>query len=44
MMSRWGVGAATPFELIGQIRCPVYGFFGNLDVNPSPGDVDRFDR
>lgn len=43
MMSRWGEGASTPFELIGQIRCPVYGFFGNLDKNPSMEDVDRFE-
>jgi carboxymethylenebutenolidase len=43
MTSHWGAGAPTPFELIGQIRCPVYGFFGNLDTNPSPGDVDRFE-
>jgi carboxymethylenebutenolidase len=43
MMSHWGEGAPTPFELISQIRCPVYGFFGNLDSNPSPADVDSFE-
>jgi carboxymethylenebutenolidase len=43
MMTRWGEGAPAPFELIGNIRCPVYGFFGNLDTNPSPADVDRFE-
>jgi carboxymethylenebutenolidase len=43
MMSHWGEGAPTPFELIGQIQCPVYGFFGNLDSNPSPADVGRFE-
>jgi carboxymethylenebutenolidase len=43
MMNHWGEGAPTPFELISQIRCPVYGFFGNLDSNPSPADVDRFE-
>jgi carboxymethylenebutenolidase len=43
MMRHWGEGAPTPFELISQIRCPVYGFFGNLDRNPSPADVDRFE-
>jgi len=43
MTSHWGEGASTPFELIGQIRCPVYGFFGNLDTNPLPADVDRFE-
>jgi carboxymethylenebutenolidase len=43
MMSHWGEGTPTPFELIGQIRCPVYGFFGDLDKNPSPADVDCFE-
>jgi carboxymethylenebutenolidase len=43
MMTHWGEGAPTPFELIGNIRCPVYGFFGNLDTNPSPADVDRIE-
>lgn len=43
MMTHWGEGAPTPFELIGHIRCPVYGFFGNLDTNPSPADADRFE-
>src|SRR5262249_58182231 len=33
----------TPLELIGQIQCPVYGFFGDLDTNPSPADVDHFE-
>jgi carboxymethylenebutenolidase len=43
MMSPWGEGTPTPFELIKNIRCPVYGFFGDLDTNPSPADVDRFE-
>jgi carboxymethylenebutenolidase len=43
MMSHWGEGVSTPFELIGQIRCPVFGFFGDLDKNPSPADVDCFE-
>lgn len=43
MMTRWGEGMPTPFEMIGKIRCPVYGFFGDLDPNPSPADVDRFE-
>ena len=33
----------TPFDLIGNIKCPVYGFFGNLDKNPSPDDADKFE-
>ncbi len=44
MFTHWGEGTPTPFELIGSIRCPVYGFFGDLDPNPSPTDVDRFER
>lgn len=43
MFTHWGEGAPTPFELIGKIRCPVYGFFGDLDTNPSPADADRFE-
>lgn len=43
MMTHWGESAPTPFELIGNIQCPVYGFFGDLDRNPSPADVDRFE-
>jgi carboxymethylenebutenolidase len=43
MMSHWGEATPTPFELIKNIRCPVYGFFGDLDTNPSPADVDRFE-
>jgi carboxymethylenebutenolidase len=43
MMSHWGEGSPTPFELIKNIRCPVYGFFGDLDTNPAPADVDRFE-
>ena len=43
MMSHWGEGSPTPFELIKNIRCPVYGFFGDLDTNPSRADVDRFE-
>jgi carboxymethylenebutenolidase len=43
MFTHWGEGAPTPFAQIGNIRCPVYGFFGNLDTNPSPADVDRIE-
>lgn len=31
-----------PIELAHQIRCPVVGFFGNDDSNPSPEDVDDY--
>lgn len=32
-----------PFERLKDIRCPVVGFFGNEDTNPSRADVDRID-
>lgn len=38
----WGEGPA-PAEGLGNIRCPVIGFYGNLDKNPSPEDVDKID-
>jgi carboxymethylenebutenolidase len=33
----------TPFERTKDIACPVIGFFGNEDTNPSPADVDAID-
>ena len=33
----------SPFERLGDIACPVMGFFGKEDTNPSPDDVDKFD-
>src|SRR4051812_12477973 len=33
----------TPFERFDRIRCPVQGFFGKQDKNPSPADVAKFD-
>jgi carboxymethylenebutenolidase len=38
----WGDGPA-PFDLTPSIACPVVGFFGDDDTNPSPADVDRLD-
>jgi len=38
----WGGGPA-PFESLKNIRCPVIGFFGNEDKNPSPEDVNAID-
>ena len=35
-------GGPAPIELAGSIRCPVVGFFGNDDQNPSPTDVDDY--
>jgi carboxymethylenebutenolidase len=42
IMKPWGEGPA-PFDLTGAIACPVIGFFGLEDANPSPADVDRID-
>jgi carboxymethylenebutenolidase len=40
MMQPRGDGPA-PIDLLQNIPCPVIGFFGNDDQNPSPADVDR---
>ena len=37
----WGDGHPAPIERTGNIACPVIGFFGNEDENPSPEDVAR---
>lgn len=42
MFTAWGNGP-TAFERLKGLRCPVMGFFGNDDKNPSPADVDRFE-
>ena len=38
----WGEGT-PPFERLGEIGCPVLGFFGGRDSNPSPEDRDAID-
>jgi carboxymethylenebutenolidase len=38
----WGE-SRPPIELLGAIACPVAGFFGNDDDNPSPEDADRIE-
>jgi len=40
IMKAWGNGP-TPFDLTPYIHCPIAGFFGAEDANPSPEDVDR---
>lgn len=42
MMKGWGRDV-SPFDLLSEIRCPVIGFFGAKDKNPSPADVDRME-
>jgi carboxymethylenebutenolidase len=36
-----GEGMPAPFELASNIHCPIIGFFGNDDHNPSPAMVAR---
>lgn len=38
-----GPGTPPAIDLAPGIRCPVIGFFGNEDTNPSPADVDDYD-
>ncbi len=33
----------TPFERLPSTHCPVLGFFGEEDANPSPEDMKRLD-
>lgn len=40
IMKAWGNGP-TPFDLTPYVHCPIVGFFGAEDANPSPEDVDR---
>jgi len=39
-----GAGLPAPFGLTSNIHCPVIGFFGNDDHNPSPEMVGRLSR
>ena len=44
IMKPWEEGPApSPFDLTAQIACPVVGFFGADDTNPSPDDVKKID-
>jgi carboxymethylenebutenolidase len=38
-----GKNSPPAIERAADIRCPVMGFFGNEDTNPSPADVDAYD-
>ncbi|HUM14309.1 MAG TPA: dienelactone hydrolase family protein [Candidatus Nitrosotalea sp.] len=40
IMKAWGNGP-TPFDLTPYVHCPIVGFFGNEDTNPSPEDVNK---
>jgi len=43
MFGGWGEGMPTAFDRLKDIRCPVIGFYGNDDGNPSPEQVDQID-
>lgn len=40
IMVPWG-GTTAPFDLTANIHCPIVGYFGNDDGNPSPDDVAK---
>jgi carboxymethylenebutenolidase len=40
MLVSWNE-SVKPVDLVRDIACPVIGFFGNLDTNPAPAEVDR---
>ena len=40
----WGNEGTPPSDFLGNIKCPVIGFFGDLDTNPSPEDVTKIDQ
>jgi len=41
VMLSWGQEPVTPFDMIKNIRCPVIGFSGGKDVNPSPENMRK---
>ena len=43
IMVPWGAADKTPFDLTGGIKCPVLFHFGEIDENPSQGDMAKFD-
>ncbi len=44
VMKAWGREAPAVIDMVGDIKCPVIGLFGNDDGNPAPADVDRLDE
>ncbi len=42
ILKQWG-SLPTPFDRTKDIKCPVIGFFGMEDANPSPDDVNKID-
>lgn len=42
ILKQWG-SLPSPYDRTRDIGCPVIGFFGNEDTNPSPDDVNKID-
>ena len=42
VLKQWG-SLPSPFDRTQDINCPVIGFYGNEDTNPSPDDVNKID-
>jgi carboxymethylenebutenolidase len=43
LTSSWGDEGGSPMDLTADVNCPVIGFFGNDDQNPSPEVVAQLD-
>ena len=39
----WGEGEPDPLSLTANLDCALAGFFGDLDANPTPADVDKLE-
>ena len=44
IFDRWGKAKCSPFELSHQLNCPMMFHFGAIDPNPSPQDMDVFQK
>ena len=44
IFDRWGEAKCSPFELSHQLNCPMMFHFGAIDPNPSPQDMDVFQK
>ena len=43
LMVTWGAGETPPFDMAGNINCPMLFHFGEIDENPSPADMKKLD-
>ena len=44
IFDRWGDAESSPFELSHQLNGPMMFHFGAIDPNPSPQDMEKFDK